>query len=219
MSIDTHPPFSKPSSLNGHTINNFDEMLCKELNELSFKDRTVIQEELHCVKVPKVAETPEFLGTSLEQLKKEINAVPLEKKKAYEDALVADSKYVQSKAFQLKFLRAEKFNVQKAAVRLIRCLELLFQYYGPTALQRPLLFSDLTKKELEHLRTGCFQILPSRDRAVSLRCNYSCVKELVGDQLLTPNISFLQGRLIMFIHSMTEDGNEETAKTLVCLLY
>jgi len=64
----------------------------------------------------------------------------------------------------MKFLRAELFDVKMAAVRFLRCIDFLVDYFGLVALQRPLYITDLDRNEQKLLKTGRCQLLPSRDR-------------------------------------------------------
>ena len=73
--------------------------------------------------------------------------------------------YIHSPAFRLGFIRTEQYNIYKAVVRYVRCLELLETYFGAVALTRPLLLEqDLTRNEIKFVKEGYVQILPSRDR-------------------------------------------------------
>jgi len=72
--------------------------------------------------------------------------------------------YALSDGFRLKFLRAELFDVKKAAARYLTAIDFLVDYFGLVALQRPLYLKDLDKDEQKLLREGRCQLLPSRDR-------------------------------------------------------
>lgn len=58
-------------------------LLTKEVNQLSVKDRNDTQEEIHGVKCLAVEETPEVVGAALQDLKMEINKIPESQKQAY----------------------------------------------------------------------------------------------------------------------------------------
>ena len=146
------------------TVDDIDHVLAEELNEMSFKDRNDIQEEIHCVKSFVVAETPELIDRSLTKLRHEVQALPIDARRAYDDTLVTDSNYAHSQEFCLKFLRAELFDAKKAAARMAKYLTLMFKIFGPIALTRPMRFDDLEKKEQEEMKTGFLQTLPSRDK-------------------------------------------------------
>ena len=86
-------------------------------------------------------------------------------KPAFEHAIAIESQYVQDRDFRLKFLRANLFDTYKAALNFTRYLEVINKYFGPEALTRPLLFSDLGEPELDLVRCGHLQLLPTRDRS------------------------------------------------------
>jgi hypothetical protein len=73
--------------------------------------------------------------------------------------------YIYHNDFRLKFLRADMYHARKSAHRYLRCLECLLKYFGPYALQRPLMYNDLCKESQDAIKIGYLQILPSRDRA------------------------------------------------------
>lgn len=143
-----------------------DSMLARELTQMSMVTRSNIQEEIHGVHSLATKETPELIYRSLQQLQHEIDSITGTSKTVYEDAMIAGNcSYACSDEFRLKFLRADFFDPKKAAVRYLAHLENLWQWWGPISLQRPLQFSDLDREQVEVVRSGCVQILPSRDRA------------------------------------------------------
>jgi hypothetical protein len=84
--------------------------------------------------------------------------------KAYLRGLITGSVYIRSPEFRLRFLRADRFDPRKAALRYCNCLDLLVEYFGEKVLYRSLYLSDLNYIELKSLREGHVQIMPSRDR-------------------------------------------------------
>ena len=143
---------------------NVDNLLATELSQMSFAERSRIQDEIHGVESMAVQETPELIHESLYKLQEEIDTFQ-GCKTAYEDALLSYSTYVTSDELRLKFLRAEFFDAKKAAARFLQSLENMFRWFGPVALQRKIRYDDLTKADVALLRTGMMQILNSRDRA------------------------------------------------------
>ncbi len=141
-----------------------DELLTREMRQLTFQDRNAIQEEIHGVRGVQITETPEMLSESLVRLSEEIRLISF--KPAYDRAQTLPVTYVNGSDFLLRFLRCEEFDAAKAAKRVVLFLDLLFEYFGPDALQRPIKLSDLSKTELEILREGhTIQVLPFRDRS------------------------------------------------------
>jgi hypothetical protein len=161
---------SKPGSVRRAQIDpsHVDSMLAKELHQMSFQDRTGIEEEIHGVQSLAVTETPELIEESLRQFQREIETAPHELKQAYEEALqrnAASRRYVQDRDFRVKFLRTEWMDPRGAVRRFLLFLEGLRRHYGPVGLERPIRHDDLDKAEKDLLRSGTLQVLPSRDRA------------------------------------------------------
>ena len=61
------------------------------------------------------------------------------------------------------FLRADKFNAQKAAERLIEWFDWKLQLFGKEKLCQTIRLSDLDKDDVQTIQYGLLQILPSRD--------------------------------------------------------
>jgi len=147
-----------------------DGMLSKELLQLSFDDRNAINEEIHGVRCMAPTETPELLGLALQGLQRELDAIPY--KPAYDRAQnyarlpqFAQTSYVNTNEFRLKFLRCELFDTRRAAVRLIKYLDLMVELYGMFAIQRKVTLKDFSKQEMQILRAGYKQLFPFRDRS------------------------------------------------------
>jgi hypothetical protein len=148
------------------TDENVEAVLANELIALSLNDRNKILEEIHCVRSLAIQEVPVLVVQALEKLRQEISGLVASScGNGFINVLFMDSPYVQSRDFGLKFLRADFFNVKRAARRMLVHLDLLLKLFGPLALQQPLRYLDLTKEEQECIRKGPIQILPSRDKA------------------------------------------------------
>jgi hypothetical protein len=152
-----------------------DEMLARQMIDLSFADRNAISEEVHGVRNLAAEETPPMIEKSLWLMNMEIERI--EHKPAYHQAVyVLHSQWVHDRNFKLRCLRAERFDVTRGARRYVKFLELLLDYFGTHALMRPVCMSDLGKEEMEILRSGQYQLLPFRDR--SGRRVIACVGEV-----------------------------------------
>jgi hypothetical protein len=167
-----------------------DAIVANELRQLSAGERTNITEEMHGVRSLAREETPELVTESLFSLQQEIGRIlqtgcvgprpsgstmrQKQQPHAHEyyslefATAMMNSPYVFHQDTTLKFLRAGLFDPKEASWRMLTHLNLLFKYFGPEALQRPLRFNDLTLQEQDILREGYIQILPSRDRAGKL---------------------------------------------------
>lgn len=165
-SLETETDFSISTDIRA-----MERLWAAELYELNPRDRENFNNELHGVSTSEMHSDPEDGWTEdqyssyLDLLQTEINTkIPDEDKQSYQRALELESSYIMESAFRLGFLRAERYDVQKAAIRYCKCLDFLAEFFGEYALTRPLLMSDLTKRESKFLRDGFVQILPSRDR-------------------------------------------------------
>lgn len=144
----------------------------KALLNLDFKDRNVINEEIHGVGCMAPEESPQLIGAALYQLSVHLDQI--EEKPAYnraQEMYMANSGagmqfgYVNTDKFRLRFLRCELFDAEKAAIRIVKYLDLVCEAYGPYALTRPFRLSDLTKEDMSFLRGGDYQLMPYRDRS------------------------------------------------------
>ena len=143
--------------------------LAGELNKMSLQERQKVFEELHgvCEQEKRVIihqqETPEFVAEQIATLEEEI--VNIHPKDAYKLAESINIDYVQDESFRLTFLRADLFNPVKAARRIVTFFECRLALFGPELLTRSITLLDLDKDDLSTLKSGYFQILPSRDTA------------------------------------------------------
>lgn len=72
---------------------------------------------------------------------------------------------VNTDDFRLRFLRCEIFDTKKAALRMVKYLELVRENFGNELLTRPMKLSDFSREEMSFLRGGDYQLLPYRDRS------------------------------------------------------
>ena len=147
-----------------------DDLLSKELYQLTFADRNAISEEIHGVRCLAPKETPELISQALMELQRQLDMMPY--KPSYDKAQAfarhpetAKTSYVNTIEFRLKFLRCELFDASAAAVRLVKYLDLMVEMYGLYALQRKIVLTDFSKQELQIMRAGHFQMFPFRDRS------------------------------------------------------
>ncbi|KAL3917529.1 MAG: hypothetical protein SGILL_004668, partial [Bacillariaceae sp.] len=143
-----------------------DDILSREMQQLSFMTRSEINEEVHGVRCLSPEESEELRDKSIERLLQELKSLEAQgKAKAYAQASSIPHSYIHTIKFQLKFLRAELYEPKKAAVRMAQFLDIMLEFFGPFALERPLQFADLKKQDIEVLRGGDVQPLPFRDRS------------------------------------------------------
>jgi len=142
-----------------------DTLLSSELLRLSLKDRNDIQEEIHGVHCLAPEETPELLEQTLRNLDLELEKLPPDETKAYQRSQRIPNTYVNTLEFRLRFLRCELLDAKKAAKRMMFFLNTALEFFGESALERPIRLSDFKKEELKYMRKGRIQMLPFRDRS------------------------------------------------------
>mmetsp|Transcript_1405 Transcript_1405/g.3234 ORF Transcript_1405/g.3234 Transcript_1405/m.3234 type:complete len:319 (+) Transcript_1405:224-1180(+) len=146
----------------------FEDVLSKELLQLSVKDRNNLQEEFHGVNCVAPEETPQLVEDSIRNLAIELDEkIPDSQKRAYIASQLrpASKAFVNSREFRMRSLRCELFNYKLAAERIARVCDALLRLFGWYALERPVRLSDFSNTELKRIRKGRFQPLPFRDRS------------------------------------------------------
>jgi hypothetical protein len=172
-----------------------DELLRLEHLQLSDEEQQDRDDEVHGHLSRAVQETPALLVESLQQMQRAVQSLPPSDRKTY-DRIVAISRQqrtnvpdhqqlasslgsavvgsgsnqyayaLENQDLWLKFLRAERFDIRKAAIRYSKYLDILHKYFGDVALMRPLYLSDLNKNDQRLLKQGRFQVLfGARDRS------------------------------------------------------
>ncbi len=159
------PPEFVPINANPNlNLQELERTLAKEYHDKPRDERERLVNEFHGVSSRAIPETAELIYSSLEAFQKAIDyTIPTHEKVGYHKACCMNSTYVQSPDFRIKFLRAELFDVNKAALRYVRNLNLLLDKFGEFSLMRQLYLSDLTKEEMNFFKKGYMQVLPFRD--------------------------------------------------------
>lgn len=140
-------------------------LLAHQLSQLSMEDREEVLYDLHGVSRA-VQETAAMISSSIGQLEIELeNLSSQNRMTAYGVAKEMNPEYVTNRDFQLKFLRADRFDAKAAALRLARHFEVKLELFGKETLGRDIVQDDLDEESLEILHAGKIQKLPDRDRA------------------------------------------------------
>jgi hypothetical protein len=126
-------------------------------------ERTQGIHELHGV-AEDVEETPAILDTKLE----EMNQATASYSKAhtagaYQKASKMDEKYVGR--IRLLCLRADPYNIEKAATRLASFFDFKQQLFGEEKLTKDITLDNFLGEDKHGLDSGPFQLLPERDRS------------------------------------------------------
>jgi hypothetical protein len=137
-------------------------LLATEMNRISLEDRGKVLEDIHGVIKP-IEETPDFVAKSLNEMQYEIAQITL--KPAYELALSKSSRWVNDPRFWLLFLRCERFDPRRAAQKFVCHLEGKLFLFGAKTIAGPIKLSDINADDIASLKSGCVQLLPTRDRS------------------------------------------------------
>ncbi|CAJ1947161.1 unnamed protein product [Cylindrotheca closterium] len=166
-----------------------------KLNELSMKEREAAIEELHGVSNA-FKEDPAIIQSSLNNIRRQLSLRGIS---VFEDAEL------------LKFLRAETFDVEKAAARFNRSADAHRKLFGK---QGPIQYSDLSDEDKGYLQSGFMQLLPKRDRAG--RAILLCIGS-IKQQLKTPVEADL--RCLSFLASKAAEDEETQKRGIVMICY
>jgi hypothetical protein len=121
-------------------------------------------DELYGQHIPK--ETPEMISSKLQDLHKEIDLIPNDKKQEWLMALEKCPQLCDDK-FKLMFLRCEVFNCEKAAKRIVKYWTMRLKLFGDSKAFQPLVLGDggPFEKDGESLKIGFFRGTNTRDSA------------------------------------------------------
>jgi len=175
--IDYEEKFA--SSAAGHSFKKWvDKVWANDLHRTAAQTTEAAED-----KKDAIIETPEFLAAALREMDNQINSdniSPRDKQahlraleihnqycrrsQQYHHSTTTSECYVCTDYFRLRFLRAERYDPQKAAVRYSKSLAVIWKWFGDVALTRQLYMSDLSDAEIKLLLDGFVQVLPSRDR-------------------------------------------------------
>ena len=139
-----------------------DALIAAEMTKLSVDDREKVYLDVHGISSDYVAETPELVHINLLELQNEIELLP--DKQAYNLAEKMDSDFVHDQDFRLAFLRCEKFDCPKAALRIIRHFQMKLDLFGVEKLVLEITQDDLDADDMTCLYSCSGRFLPTRDR-------------------------------------------------------
>ena len=148
-------------------------MIASELNSLTRAERTFLLEDVHGVgDLSPEERNPRLIQEKLMEMHLALLSIPV--KPAFDEAQrLCGGKpggLVNNPSFRIRFLRAERYNAQKAAVRMLSNLQALHGTFGQEALVRPVQLSDmmLDRENKGHdtffFSGNFFQVMPFRDR-------------------------------------------------------
>ena len=170
-----------------------DDLIAQDFTNLSFQDRNALNEEIHGVQCLAPEETPNMVADAIQRMSQELDNIKYkpayvrsqqwnslssspgidctQSVYSYNKRTIAagtHSTYVNTLDFRLRFLRAELFDAKKAAIRMVKFLEIVMELYdgNEELLRRPIGLVDLkSKEEKNYIKLGNHQLLPFRDRS------------------------------------------------------
>ena len=138
-------------------------MVTEGFEKLSPQDRNRSFDDLHGVSKP-TEESPALVQRALEQLEVAISKIDSERS-AYDKAMFLNPNYCQNRDFRMMFLRSERFDVAKAALRMMRYFDLKLTLFGYKCLVRDVTFKDLDPEAQEIFMSGRGWFLNQHDRS------------------------------------------------------
>ena len=138
--------FSRRMPPNASDPEAVDSLIATQMAKLSVQDREKVYMDIHGIP-DYVVETPELIQLSLLDLQSEIQLLP--DKQAYKLAESLDSNYVHDRDFCLAFLRCEKFDCPKAALRVVRHFHMKLDLFGKEKLVKDITQDDLGSEEMD----------------------------------------------------------------------
>lgn len=157
------PPLP-PSQAEAPNQHDTDTIFAEELNKLSIQERDEVLYDVHGVS-DVIQEGPDMTANALYQMRAHLDAIPEIEKQAYLVAVQMNEAYVHDHDFLLMFLRADRFQAEYSAARLVSFFEAKLELFGPERLGREIHMDDLDDDDLACLESGFAQVLDSRDRA------------------------------------------------------
>lgn len=143
-----------------------DAILAKELNDLSFKEREQVYDDIHGVSAGLAdKETPEFIAKAIERLNAEIGQLPRTKRPTLDKAIFLKPSIETDMKFKLMFLRADEYDAFKAARRLAKYFEDKQSLFGEDKLVKKITLDDLNEEDMQLFRKGPCMVLPQKDSA------------------------------------------------------
>ncbi|KAL3941128.1 MAG: hypothetical protein SGBAC_004467 [Bacillariaceae sp.] len=154
--------YSSNSNDANRTKEEIDSFLAQSMTSLSFNEREAAYEELHGIANAN-PETQERISMWLSRFETYLNTIKTGS--AYEIAEAMDRSYVTAPKFRMIFLRADRYDVEKAAHRMLKFMEIKKDLFGVGKLVQNITLQDLDEDDIACLRNGSVQIAPVPDIA------------------------------------------------------
>ena len=127
-----------------NTIKAAAALLQKEMSQLSLQEQYRINQDVNGMNFLASTEPTELSSIGLEALDKQLRTIH-DNFEHYRLAEKLSSTFIKERFFRLRFARAECFDSVKAAIRIEKYLQMLYECFGEEALMRPIKLTDLDK--------------------------------------------------------------------------
>lgn len=140
-----------------------DADLAADMNALSFKERSEVEEDIHGVSNV-IPETDEFVDAKIKELKESLKNMPRSANRiAWDRACFLRPSLETDRAHYLMFLRARRFVAFDAATLLLKFYEIKEELWGESMVMQRITWRDLNAQEQEFAKRGVYQFLTKRD--------------------------------------------------------
>ena len=163
--FDTSLPISSVGTIPHPPLDLTESLIAKRMSQLSMKDREAAYYDIHGVTDTVNEEEDGFLESKILDFEMALQKVTGKDREAYELARSTDSSYVDNHDFQLRFLRADRFNAKLAAARYVKFFTMKLDLFGAEKIARDIVQDDLGEEAVDALYSGIAQLLPRRDNA------------------------------------------------------
>lgn len=139
----------------------FDSLLEEHASLVEAEKRQIIRDRYGLMH-DEIVENPELISRRLDELDAALAVI--DNKESYETALFVNPEHVQSRTFRLGFLRADRFDANAAARRMVKYWERKVELFGTeNAFKSYLSCLDVEAMDPEALRKGGVRLLPRCD--------------------------------------------------------
>jgi len=191
-----------------HRKQEIDAVLSEAMNNLTFEERQEQQDILHGVD-NEIKEETAFVDKALREL--DAHLIREKAGSVYEIAQRMNPAYVNSRAFEIMFLRGNRYDTKASANQMLKFFEMKQQLFGNEKLAKDITIDDLDEDDREALKVGAIQ-LAGRDTS-----NRQIIMKMPGIRKFKVLQNELRAR---FYTAMQALRSEQTQlKGVVSLLY
>lgn len=147
------------------SVEEVDTLTADELAKLSITDREKVYSDIHGVP-NETQESSEFLRKNLSLLEAQLDNMLVstpDESRAYNLALSKDQEYARDTRLRLRFLRADRFNIARAAERFLLHFAMKLDLFGDDLLVKDISQEDLDELDIDALHNETGFIMPFRD--------------------------------------------------------